>query len=167
MPTRLTEHFALEELLPPGLTAENVPEFERGNLERLCIDILEPVRVRFGLAVVIHSGWRPRAINAVTVGSAKESDHMAGRAADFHVAAGNGKSWELNTTEARDFVAVALRGKWGQLILEDHRKHYENPGKFWLHAAIVSEKHRGDGNDLNGELFSLAPGQYEPWKGQA
>lgn len=156
-------HFTLEEFLPPGMTEANVPADVLANLTRLCADILEPVRAKFGLPVRVTSGWRPFAYNAA-IGGAKGSDHVHGRAADIRVMDGNNKPWELNTLEAFDYIRIALAGKYGQLILEDHRVRLANPGKFWIHVAIPSAKHPGDGTDPLAVLLSTAPKTYEPWK---
>lgn len=159
MSTRLTEHFALEEFLPPGMDAGHVPADVAENLRLLAAAILEPVRERFGVPLHIHSGWRPAAYNAAH-GGVRASDHTTGRAADFHVADTPTAPWEVNTGEAFHFICSSLAGAFGQVILEDHRIHLGLPGKLWVHAAIPSEKHPGDGSDTNAILYSYAPGKY-------
>lgn len=52
------------------------------NLGRLCQDILEPIRARFG-AIRISSGYRCPEVNEA-VGGTKDSAHMDGRAGDLH-----------------------------------------------------------------------------------
>ena len=165
MSTPLTEHFTLEELLRPHTPLASVPQDVRENLERLALDILEPVRVAFDLPVVVSSGYRPYAYN-IAIGGAKASDHVFGRAADFRVADGP-HPWETNTLNAFHLIRTNLVGRFGQLILEDHRIVLANPGKLWVHVAIPSAKHPGDGTDSAAMLFSPAPNVYEPWGGQA
>lgn len=160
---RLTEHFGLAEFLPAGIGEADVPEDVRANLLLLCRHILEPVRERFGVTVSIHSGWRPAAHNTA-VGGVSGSDHTTGRAADFHVADTPTAPWTENTVQAARWIRDHLAGEFGQLILEDHRQHYGDPGKLWVHAAIPSPKHPGDGSDPNALLVSYAPKKYQPWK---
>jgi len=165
MSSQLSAHFALDEFLPPGMTEDNVPEDVHANLTRLCVDILEPARVAFDLPLVVTSGWRPFAYN-VALGGARHSDHVHGRAADFHIADGP-HSWETNTVNAFHLIRTNLVGKFGQLILEDHRIVRKNSRKLWVHVAVPSAKHPGDGTDPSAVLFSPAPKTYEPWDGQA
>lgn len=49
------------------------------------VDILEAIRVHFGAAVHIHSGYRTVSFNASLPGSSKKSQHCNGLAADLHV----------------------------------------------------------------------------------
>lgn len=156
---KLTEHFTLEEFLPVGVAPDQVPDDVRANLALLATAILEPVRERFDAAVYITSGWRPPRHNA-SVGGAATSDHVTGRAADFYVADTHTAPWEVNTTEAFAFIRTHLSGAFGQIIYEDHRAHFGRPGKLWVHAAIPSPKHPGDGSDADAVLYSYAPGQY-------
>lgn len=160
---KLTEHFDLEEFLPAGVVASDVPPDVLANLRTLAETILEPVRERFNVPVSIHSGWRPPEKNA-GVGGADHSDHLTGRAADFHVADSGLASWDVNTLAAFDWIRTALDGAFGQLIREDQRAHFANPGKLWIHVAIPSEKHSGIVGDPSRVLVSPAPKVYHPWK---
>lgn len=159
MSTPLSEHFRLEEFIG-SQPAASVPEDVALHLARLCETILEPVRAHFGLPLVIHSGWRPPQRNAAA-GGVQTSDHLTGRAADFHVADGNGQPWEANTDAAFEWIRANLAGAFGQLILEDHRAFLGSPGKLWVHVAIPSPRHPGDGHDPAAVLFSYRPGAYQ------
>lgn len=163
--SKLSEHFDLKELIPEGFTEADVPHPVLANLTVLASTILEPVRERFG-PVQIHSGWRPAAKNDATAGASATSDHMSGRAADFHVWPNDETSWEDNTFAAHEWIRLNLAGKFGQLILEDHRAHYSNPQKLWLHVSLVSGKHPGTEKDPNRLLVSGAPKEYTPWVDQ-
>lgn len=158
--TRLSEHFALGEFLPKGIREADVPEAVALHLSKLAGSVLEPVREHFGLTVWITSGYRPPALNAATAGSSRTSDHQSGRAADFYVVAGNGQAWEANTQAAFEFIRTDLAGAFGQLILEDHRAFLGKPGRLWVHVAIPSPKHPGDGSDPDAVLYSYAPATY-------
>lgn len=86
---RLTPHFYLSEFTASEVAARNgiavvADEAVTANLRRLCRDCLEPLRVRMGVLVVIHSGYRPPAVNGL-VGGAKNSAHLYGLAADITV----------------------------------------------------------------------------------
>jgi hypothetical protein len=87
--TRLTEHFTLFEFLRSERAVEldidmTPPARVVANLFRVCRDVLEPVRARFGAPVMVTSGYRPPALNEAIGGSAS-SAHMHGLAADFRV----------------------------------------------------------------------------------
>lgn len=159
--TRLSPHFALGEFLPRSMREQDVPEAVLLHLAKLAESILEPVRERFGLTVWVNSGFRPPALNALTPGSSRTSDHTVGRAADFYVVAGNGESWQANTLAAFEFIRTDLAGVFGQLILEDHRDATGIPGKLWVHVAIPSPRHPGDGTDADAVLYSYYPQQYQ------
>jgi zinc D-Ala-D-Ala carboxypeptidase len=87
---KLTEHFALDELLRSQAAARSGVDLDPppviiDQLTRLCTDVLEPLRVLLGKPIVITSGWRPRWLNNL-IGGAPNSAHLTGRAADIHVA---------------------------------------------------------------------------------
>lgn len=160
----LTKHFDLFEFMPDGVQEFEAPPAVMSNLMTLAETILEPLRAHFGLSVVIHSGWRPPEKNA-KVGGVKDSDHEDGAAADFNLAAHPPKaSWEDNTIAAFDWLRENMAGAFGQLILEDHREHYGDPGKLWVHVSIKTAKHDGKASDRNRVLVSYAPSKYEQWK---
>jgi hypothetical protein len=157
---KLSAHFALGEMVP--LSAMSVPDDVLHNLVFLC-SLLEVVREELGVSLVVHDAWRPPEHNAA-VGGAKASDHLTGSAADFHAAAGGGRTWEENTLAAFAFIRTALSGRFGQVIIEDHRAHYGKPGKLWVHLAILSHKHQGR-DDASAVLTSDRPGQYAAHQG--
>lgn len=86
---KLTEHFTLEELTfsetAIRLGIDNRPNVkELANLRRLA-EVLEGVRALFGQPMRVTSGFRSKALNAVTPGSSNTSAHTLGLAADFTV----------------------------------------------------------------------------------
>lgn len=157
---KVSPHFRLGELVPDN--CKEVPPQVMGNLERLCSELLEPIRQECG-AVIVTSGYRPPAYNA-SIGGARTSDHVYGRAADFYVVGQGDVTWEYMTEAAFQWAVKNLAGKYGQVILEDHRQHYASKGKLWVHISIPSDKHPGTG-DRNSTLVSLGPGRYEPYGG--
>ena len=161
--SQLSAHFELAEMVRPNPPPATVPEDVRANLAALCAEILEPVREHFGLPVRVTSGWRPFAYNAA-IGGAKDSDHVYGRAADFHVADSDKAPWEVNTLLAFHWIRENLAGKFGQLIWEDHRVKLSAPSRLWIHVAIPSVRQPGYPQDVNRLLVSHAPKQYVVWE---
>ena len=87
MEDQLSEHFTLSELTRSQtalrLGIDNYPPEEViNNLRTLCQKILEPARSILARPLHIDSGFRCPALNA-SVGGAKTSAHMTGRAADI------------------------------------------------------------------------------------
>ena len=83
------------------------------NMARLCLFVLEPLREHFGQPIRINSGYRCPELNAAIKGSARNSLHMQGRAADIPMKPG--------------YLA----------FIRDHLPHTEliNEGS-WIHVAI-------------------------------
>lgn len=54
------------------------------NINTLVNRVLDPLRAMVGRPIIITSGYRSRQINEL-VGGSKTSQHLTGKAADFHV----------------------------------------------------------------------------------
>lgn len=54
------------------------------NINALVNNVLDPLRARIGRPVIITSGYRSQRVNEL-VGGSKTSQHLTGKAADFHV----------------------------------------------------------------------------------
>ncbi len=85
----LSKHFTLEELTfseaAKRLNLNNeASEAIQWNLQRLCHEILEPIRELLGKPILINSAYRSPDANAV-IGGSRTSEHMDGRAADIRV----------------------------------------------------------------------------------
>lgn len=85
----LSPHFSLAEMIASDtatrLGIRNAPgEHELANLQRLCTEVLEPIRATVGQPVRVTSGLRVPALNRA-VGGSPTSDHCDGRAADIVV----------------------------------------------------------------------------------
>ncbi len=129
---RLSNHFTLVELCRTNVRANNWPgslEVVR-RLERLCLGVLEPVRVHFGRPVHINSGYRSPAVNRAVKGSAT-SQHLAGEAADLEI---TGVANADVATWIRDHVA------FDQLILEFYTPGVPNSG--WVHVSLRAADNR-------------------------
>lgn len=80
MPRKVTPHFTVEEFACKNGTPYP-DEWIAQRLWLLC-QVLETIRADLGVPVRVLSGYRPEVYNRV-VGGAKQSQHIAGRAADI------------------------------------------------------------------------------------
>lgn len=83
----ITPHFTLEEFEKSEYANKNnidnsMPARYFRNLERLCNNILEPLRNHLQCPIVISSGYRCWDVNH-GIGGSINSQHMEGNAADF------------------------------------------------------------------------------------
>jgi hypothetical protein len=125
---KLSPHFSFGELTNTSHSSliqtnrqQAIPLLKAG--KALCIDLLEPIRERFG-PVIIHSGFRGISLNNA-VGGSKSSQHMKFEAADFHCA-------NATLQEVFDWVRKESGLHYGQLILEGR-----SPGKpTWIHISL-------------------------------
>jgi uncharacterized protein YcbK (DUF882 family) len=121
---RLSPHFTVEEFqrsswaLRRGMPNE-MPDAERERAERLCLTILEPLRLYHGHPIVILSGYRSVPVNAA-VGGASTSQHLLGEAGDFVVPGFS------NIEIVKAIVALGL--PFDQLI-------YEFGEAGWVHVS--------------------------------
>lgn len=114
---QLTEHFTLEEMMHSATASKRkienrITAEEVNNLQRLCTEVLEPLRAHFGFPIRINSGFRCKELNKA-VGGAPNSYHTRGRAADIPMRPG--------------YLAY----------IRDHLPHTEliNEGT-WIHVAL-------------------------------
>lgn len=74
---------------------DNTPSVRAmNNLQKLCENILQPLRDRWGKPIVVSSGYRSWALNQ-KVGGSKNSDHMYGCAADIRCQGNNQETNKL------------------------------------------------------------------------
>lgn len=85
------KHFTFKELMHSNVALENdfVNEPPRHELAKICFNLvvlvdnlLEPIRERFAVPMIITSGYRCERLNKL-VGGVDNSQHMEGRAVDF------------------------------------------------------------------------------------
>ena len=127
----LSEHFSLEEMTRSGEALRrkisNVPAAEQTeNLRQLCLNVLEPVRRRFG-ATRITSGYRCPELNKA-VGGVDGSQHTRGEAADIHVS-----NMEVGR---KMFDFIRLHTDFDQLLFERRLKG----GCRWLHVSYTTRR---------------------------
>ena len=129
---KLTENFSLKEMIRSN-TAEakgivNIPNDVQINFIReLCINILQPVRDKFGVPIRISSGFRSPKLN-VAIGGSTSSQHCAlrGAAADI----------QMDEMNAEIFNYIKNELIFDQLIWEFGDD--ENPD--WVHVSF----HKGN-----------------------
>ena len=126
---RLSRNFTLSELTRSQTATrrgiDNTPgEEEIKNLERVCSEILQPVREHFGVAFSPSSGFRSVAL-CEAIGSSSKSQHAKGEAVDFEIPGQDNK-----------FVAEWIRDNlnFDQLILEYYTP--EDPTSGWIHCSV-------------------------------
>ncbi|MCH5233000.1 MAG: peptidase M15 [Muribaculaceae bacterium] len=131
---QLSENFNLEELTRSAtairLGIDNTPGSEaKDNLRRLCREVLQPVRNRLKIPVIVTSGYRSKILNKA-VGGAVRSQHLVGEAADI-VCENNKVLWDLITDMIQSGEIEV-----GQLINEKNLR--------WIHVSLPSRRHRNE-----------------------
>ncbi len=126
MNQRLSAHFTLREMCQSGTAMKrgikNIPtEPVVRRLRLLCQNVLEPLRLRFGV-IRITSGYRCEQLNAA-VGGSPHSQHLLGEAADIHIA-----SMEVGR---KMYEYIRDRLDYDQLLFE----HRMSNGACWLHVS--------------------------------
>ena len=122
---KLSTHFSLAEMCDSAsavkLGITNLPQKEEylTSLKYICINMLEPVRARYGAPIKVTSGYRCKQLNAA-IGGATKSQHCLGQAVDVM-----GQS-PLDTV----LLYVYLRcTNFDQLILE------QKGNSTWVHVS--------------------------------
>ena len=127
---KLTKNFSLNEMCRSNTARlrglPNTPNAEQiKNLQKLCENVLQPLRDHLGEAVVINSGFRSQAVN-MAVGGAKNSQHMAGEAADI-------RCKDLLYAK-RIYTWIMDNLQFDQLILERKGR------AIWVHVSFTTSR---------------------------
>lgn len=130
----MTKYFTLKELCSSrtakDLGIDNFPTFQvASNLERLTVQILDPLREAWGSAIRVSSGYRCEALNKA-VGGAKASVHRDGNAADLQPV--NGRT--------EDFIKFARQWLDDNHIAYDQLIHEKSGSVIWMHIGIYGPK---------------------------
>lgn len=133
---QLSENFTLEELTHSNTAdkykIDNTPdEYVIKNLKKLCNEVLQPIRDKFGKPITVTSGYRSKELNK-KVNSSKTSQHTVGAAADI-----------ICETKSKSYLFNLIKGmienkeiKVGQLIWEYGTKTTPN----WIHVSLPYSK---------------------------
>ena len=134
---QLTKNFRLSEFTRSATASangiDNTPSEQHvENLRQLCENVLQPVRDAWGAPLLISSGYRSPALNAILVrtnGASKTSQHMQGEAADLPC---------QDLAEAIRLAACILDHavSFDQLIIEQSSK------SVWLHVSFAEGRNR-------------------------
>ena len=128
---KLSKNFSLKEMTT-SQTAErkginnNPNDDQITALQKLCENILQPVRDHYATAVTVSSGFRSGEL-CVAIGSSTNSQHAKGQAADFEI---------FGTPNAELAKWIMDNLDYDQLILEYHNPDEPNSG--WIHCSYKS-----------------------------
>ena len=133
---KLSDNFSLHEFTRSQTATrhgiDNTPSKEIiGNLQSLCLGVLQPVRQYFQKPMIISSGYRCVELN-IKIGGSVTSQHVQGQAADIEVL-------EVSNLELSDWINKNL--SFDQLILEFHNPD-EDPHSGWVHVSFNSDNNR-------------------------
>lgn len=137
---KITEHFSLEEFVKSPTAdkykIDNTPSYRtQEQLKKLCNEVLEPIRIKYGKPIKITSGYRCPELNR-KIGGARNSQHVYGSASDIKPVNGTVK-------ELFDFIEQMIKNKeisCRQLIDEYNYS--------WVHIAINDEWHGYKDNQI-------------------
>ena len=125
---KLSPHFDLVEFTRSSTAQsrhiDNTPDKTQiENLRFLCVQVLEPLREKFG-PIIIGSGFRSESLNTA-VGGVKNSQHISGEACDIHLPS--------NEVGKEYFEFLKTLPVFDQLIWERNSPKSSN---FWIHVSI-------------------------------
>ena len=135
------KYFTLKEMTK-SQTAEkfnidNTPnDYAIENLNKLVVNLLDPLREAFGSPIKVTSGYRSYLLNQ-TVGGVKTSQHMSGKAVDI-------VPMKKTFEEFLDFIDDWIKDKdFDQLIIE------KSGDKKWIHLSYNEGKNRKNKFQIN------------------
>ena len=110
---------------------DNTPSAEhQGNLQSLCMHVLQPIRDHFSQVVTVSSGYRSPEL-CLAINSKITSQHAKGQAADFEI-------FGVSNKELADYIHENL--DYDQLILEYWTESDPNSG--WVHCSYSEGNNR-------------------------
>ena len=110
---------------------DNTPSAEhQGNLQSLCMHVLQPIRDHFSQVVTVSSAYRSPDL-CLAIGSKITSQHAKGQAADFEI-------FGVSNKELADYINENL--EYDQLILEYWTESDPNSG--WVHCSFTESNKR-------------------------
>jgi len=132
---KLSNNFYLKEFVKSytadRLQIDNTPTLDViENLERLCLNVLQPIRDHFGVSVKVNSGFRCKDLNKKVRGKIT-SQHIKGEAADIEIEG-------ISNASLYDWIKNNL--DFDQLILEYYNRDIPDSG--WVHVSYKKGKNR-------------------------
>lgn len=158
MTGQITKNFSWEEM-QYSQTAErlkidnSVPEKYRGNMERLCKEVLQPIREAWGRPIVVSSGYRCAKLNKA-VGGVNTSQHAYGSAADIHTVENtlgeNKKLYDLIVRLAKEGKIKCRQIIWeyGHAARGGSVAKPVDVGPKWIHLSVNDSEHAVQNNKL-------------------
>ena len=143
MATYLSKNFTLEELTKSSTASrykiDNTPTKEaRELLEKLCKEVLQPIRETYGKPIIVESGYRCPRVNTL-VGGAANSDHKYGAAADIHTVS------DTVSDNKELFNLIVKMSKDGKIkcrqILDEYNYN-------WVHVSINHKNNAAKNNQV-------------------
>jgi hypothetical protein len=139
METMVSKYISLKEVSKSNTASkkgiDNTPKGSQlENIKKLCINVIDPLREWKGEPLYVSSCFRSDALNKVTPGSSKTSQHCAYNGAAMDIDDVGGK-----ITNKQMFEFIKLHLDFDQLIYE----FGDNNNPDWVHVSYVSkEKNR-------------------------
>lgn len=139
----LSRNFTLQEMTASSTANKhgiaNVPGAQEAqNLYKLCNEVLQPIRDKYGKPIIVSSGFRNKQVNKL-VGGAANSDHMFGAAADIHT---------KSDKPADNKVLFDLIVKMAQNGEIECRQIIDEFGFNWLHLSVNHDKNQYKKNQI-------------------
>jgi len=143
----LSPHFTLKELTHSATALrygiDNIPSTEEiANLKLLAAEILEPVRMNYGIPFIPSSGFRCSELNRL-LGSKDTSQHTKGQAADIEVPC-------IPNRDLAEWISTFC--KFDQIILEFHDPKIPHSG--WVHVSVIEKGNRGECLIFDGKSYT-------------
>jgi zinc D-Ala-D-Ala carboxypeptidase len=130
---KLSNHLDLSEVVRSDMAKRkginNMPTQEHlQNLKKLAENIFEPIRLHFGVPIMVSSGYRSRALNTA-IGGSLTSQHCSGEAIDIDM---DGTSRGVTNKMVFDYIKDNLN--FDQLIYEFGTINSPD----WVHVSFES-----------------------------
>ena len=153
---RLSKSFTLSEMVKSQVAEReginnNPSEAQIEALQRLCENVLQPIRDHYGMPVTVSSGFRS-ALLCTRIGSSINSQHASGQAADFEI---------FGVSNQELVIWIDQNLDYDQMILE-FWKGPDEPNSGWVHVSYKKEGNRKE--LLRAFRNQFGKTQYEPYK---
>jgi len=130
---KLSKNFSLKELTASQTAVRkgidnNPNEDQIDALQKLCENVLQPIRDHYATPVTVSSGFRSIAL-CEAIGSSSTSQHAKGQAADFEI-------FGVSNQELAHYIDKNL--DYDQLILEYWNPEEKNSG--WIHCSFKNKE---------------------------